>query len=482
MPTRRAVATAFGSVLLLFLALVAAPASAGDLPDSLSTTSAALAEEPPSQPVLCNGLAEDGEAPVGSNAPTDQGVTPGAYFSYLKLSAADQTAIRNRVLNTIKSTNGRYCAPTGSTDASGNPLYTVEHGSVKLASWSWNDWAITEALKAARARGVSVQAIAARNINEKGNESGPYQPWVGAGGMRRSFDYYSDTVPSGLLDDENSWVHDCAGACRGGGGIAHAKYFLFQDVRSGAAGSEHVRDLVVQTSMNLTTFAYKGQWNQAKVMTDAESYADFRTIFYEAAQQSVNAFARWDHGTVSDIFFPKHGAPDPTLRLLDSVDCSGRTPVRVINYAIYDDRGLALARKLRGLWGAGCDVKVIYSLSTRPVLRILRSRAGRGPIPVKQTVLRNRSGEIVKYNHSKWVSVGDRVEAGSANWSNNAWTGDEQMQDFDGAGPFRDAFNRTWNQGISRAPRGGRLGEEIQDAPLVLRWGHGELRHLTPEG
>ena len=468
MSARPALATALVSVLLLCSGLLATPASADDAP--------------PGQPALCNGLREDGEAPIGSNAPSDQGITPGAYFSYLKLSGADQTAIRNRVLNTIKSTNGRYCAPTGLDDGLGNPLYTVVHGSIKLTSWSWNDWDVTEALKAARSRGVSVQAIAARNINEKGNDSGPYKPWVGAGGMRRSFDYYRDRVPSALLDDETSWVHDCAGSCRGGGGIAHAKYFLFQDVRSSAMGSDHVRDLVVQTSMNLTTFAYKGQWNQAKVMTDADSYANFRSIFFEAAQQSENGFARWDHGTISDIFFPKKSAPDPTLQMLNRVNCSGRTPVRVIMYAFYDDRGLALARQLRNLWGDGCDVKIIYSLSTRGVLGILRSRAGRGPIPMKQTVIRNRKHEIVKYNHSKWVSAGDRVQAGSANWSNNAWTGDEQIQEFNGAGPFQAAFNRTWSQKISKAPKGARLGDELLQAPEELRWGHGELKYLSPEG
>ena len=55
---------------------------------------------------------------------------------------------------------------------------------------------------------------------------------------------------------------------------------------------------------------------------------------------------------------------------MHGLDCwhQRRTKIRVINYAIYDTRGVWLAKKLRSLWNAGCDVAIIYSLSTRPVL------------------------------------------------------------------------------------------------------------------
>ena len=41
----------------------------------------------------------------------------------------------------------------------------------------------------------------------------------------------------------------------------------------------------------------------------------------------------------------------------------------MINYAIYAARGEWIAQKLRSLWHAGCDVSIIYSVTTRPVLR-----------------------------------------------------------------------------------------------------------------
>ena len=35
---------------------------------------------------------------------------------------------------------------------------------------------------------------------------------------------------------------------------------------------------------------------------------------------------------------------------------NGRTRVRMINYAIYQDRGTAIAKRLRTLWNGGCNV------------------------------------------------------------------------------------------------------------------------------
>ena len=96
-----------------------------------------------------------------------------------------------------------------------------------------------------------------------------------------------------------------------------------------------------------------------------------------------------------------------------------------------------IAKKLRRLWRAGCDVAIIYSVSSRPVLSILRSGSGRGPVPMKQSVVKDSWGNIVKYNHSKWMTISGRwggsagayeTFSGSANWANLAFGDDEQMQ------------------------------------------------------
>ena len=70
--------------------------------------------------------------------------------------------------------------------------------------------------------------------------------------------------------ESQSFARQCRGACRGRGGTPHSKYFLFDNV-----GSSHQRNIVVQTSMNLTTFAFQGQWNQAQAMRSLPVYDHF---------------------------------------------------------------------------------------------------------------------------------------------------------------------------------------------------------------
>ena len=65
---------------------------------------------------------------------------------------------------------------------------------------------------------------------------------------------------------------------RSAGGTPHSKYFLFNNV-----GSAHSRNIVVQTSMNLTPFAVTGQWNQATAIRgNSDVYADFLHVFKQS--------------------------------------------------------------------------------------------------------------------------------------------------------------------------------------------------------
>ena len=149
-----------------------------------------------------------------------------------------------------------------------------------------------------------------------------------------------------------------------------------------------------------------------------------------------------------------------------------RTRIRIINYSIYGDRGVWIAKKLRGLWNAGCDIKMIYAVSSRPVISILRNGSGRGGIPLRQSVITNGKREIVKYNHSKWMTVSGNwrnqpgqfaTMSGSANFSLFAFSGDEQIQTIISRGQalrHNGAFNTTWAQGSSHAPGYGIKGSE----------------------
>lgn len=117
-PRRLPIALVPVLVLVLALTLLDAPASFAD--------DAAPSPEPP-----CGG-----SVPVGANVAADRPMSPGDYFSYPNRSRAEKRAIRKRVLDTIKSTNGEYCADTGRTDLQGNPVYEVRHGVIKVATWS----------------------------------------------------------------------------------------------------------------------------------------------------------------------------------------------------------------------------------------------------------------------------------------------------------------------------------------------------------
>ncbi len=205
-------------------------------------------------------------------------------------------------------------------------------------------------------------------------------------------------------------------------------------------------------------------------------------VFREARlnRPSASPYRNYVVGPFSSIFFPLPGATsaiDPVMQTLNQTRCtgatssgtrSGRTRIRVINYAIYDTRGLWLSKKLRSLWNAGCDVRIIYSLATKPVLDILRHRSGRGPIPMKQSVIRNRRGQIVKYNHSKSMvitgnwgsSTGSWLSfSGSANWSNVAFSAPtSRCSRSTATAPARQYLRQLRPRPGGSGPRGGPAG------------------------
>ena len=423
-----------------------------------------------------------------------------SFFSYPNRSGAERHAIRKRVLRTINSVWG------GPRSSIGTPL--PGNGSIRIATWSFDSWETARALVAARKRGVSVQVVAAKSANKD------HAAWRWLR-KRLGSRLYRPGHPS--TASVSSFARQCRGSCRGPGGTPHAKYFLFDNV-----GASHKRHVVVQTSMNLTGRAAWGQWNQAQVMHEPRVYRDFLAVFNQArvGRQVAQPYHVAVIGSqVVHYFFPRPQATvteDPIMQNLNAVSCTGatagspggRTQIRVIQYAIYSDRGVWIAKKLRSLWNAGCNLAIIYSVASRPVLRILRSRSGRGPVPMRQSVVKDPWGNIVKYNHSKWMSIVGRFGSstgahvtlsGSANWARLAFGDDEQMQRLSNRTETRRhvaAFGKTWRQKSSRPPPGsGRaagartLGRTSADAsadtlesiPEEPVFGRGIYRYLTED-
>jgi PLD-like domain len=426
--------------------------------------------------------------------PSNSVLGNGSYFSYPQ--NASRTAIRNRVVRTINSTWGKYSVGG-----------EVRRGKIYMTTWSFNDMGVRNALVDAARRGTTVRIIASKGINQREN----YRPW-------KSLKSAISRLKSYSTPDPNNIARECTGSCRGGGGTQHAKFFLFDDV-----GNSHVRNIVMQTSMNLTPFAFKGQWNQATVYRGEKFFNLFRLIHNQMSERrnrGGNAYVRRGVVGVTHIFFPGGSASrDPIMQALSQVKCrgasNGATRIRVIQYAIHETRGNRIAKRLRNLWNAGCNVRIIYGVTSRPVLKILRSRSGRGAVPMKQNVIRNKRGEIVKYNHSKWIGISGfygsnrnnwTVNAGSSNWSDIAYRSDEQMQQFFGfdrtATYFRN-FDKTWNQGTSKPPRFGRMStstslrtlapqeaaeelaieeEALEDVPQQPTFGKGIYKYMSEFG
>jgi len=393
--------------------------------------------------------------------PRNYVIRPTSYFSFPNRSRRERLAIHNKVLATIRSVWG------GRKTSLGVPLRA--NGKIRIATWSFDDWDVAKALVAAKKRGVSVQVVAAKSAN-KG-----HKPWRW---LRKKLGKKLYRAGNASSRERTSFARQCRGSCRGPGGTPHSKFFLFKNV-----GSRHLPAVSVQGSANLTGMAYTGQWNHVQVQHSSRIWNDFMAVFREMRimRPRGNPYHVQRVGNIANYFFPRPRARprhDPVMQLLSRVNCqgatgggtrAGRTKIRIIQYAIYGERGTWIAKKLRYLWRAGCNIAMIYALSSRSVLSILRSRAGRGAIPMKQSVIKDPWGNIVKYNHSKWMTITGRWARsrasyitfnGSANWSNLAFSGDEQMQRISSrfhALRHNSAFAKTWRQKTSRKPSFGRI-------------------------
>jgi phosphatidylserine/phosphatidylglycerophosphate/cardiolipin synthase-like enzyme len=477
MPVRRTSVIVFALAVLATMLAVTGPSTAAA---PASTATAATAAKP--------------AARVVGQPRTLYTVPANSYFSYPNAGKKAKYAIRNKVLATINSTWG------GPRTADGLP--GPDNGTIRIATWSFKDWTIARALVAARNRGVSVQVVAAKARNAPNPQWRYLKKQLGS---RLARPGRPATV------NQVSFARECRGACRGRGGTPHAKYFLFHNV-----GRTHVPATVFQTSMNLTNMGFEGQWNQAEVSHSQEVYDDFMTIYGQTrlgvAQRSPHRIFSEGGGTVTSEFFPYHAnaSTDPVMRLLSGVSCNNagvgtpgnHTRLRIINYSIYGNRGVWIAKRLRQLWNQGCDIRMIYAVSSRPVISILRNGSGRGRIPLRQSVITNSKREIVKYNHSKWLTISGNwrgqpgqyvTMSGSANFSLFAFTGDEQLQTIVNkyqALRHNATFNATWRQKSSHNPGFGIKGSEgrmteaarIASIPQEPTWGKGIYKYLGPDG
>ncbi|GGF34297.1 hypothetical protein GCM10011519_04720 [Marmoricola endophyticus] len=370
------------------------------------------------------------------NAGRQPAPVQGTYFNYPYGSTASKRNIRDMVIKAVNSSPA--CE------------------SVSISVYSLNDDSLVNALIAAYQRGVRVRVIVNSHMVHGSTTSKPFLRLVSV--------LHSNTQAP-------SFAIICRGSCRGTGGNHHSKMYLFSRVVDN-------RNVTMMGTHNSTMKAVNGQWNSLDVYDDEDTFDYYSSIFDQEVRDRpvANSFADRITGEVETFFFPKPGttaANDPFMVRMRNVGCTGvsaghgragRTLVRVGMYAWHDDRGIWLAKRIRALWDAGCDVAIEYAIIGNTVKRILYSPAGRGRIPMRQVATSTKNGTIVNYLHQKYVTISGRegsnpgshfTMTGTSNWANLGLVSDDSVQLWRSVGrdaQYRQVFYNVWRGPKAHVP------------------------------
>ena len=308
---------------------------------------------------------------------------------------------------------------------------TPRGANIDIFTWNFMSSEGTRALLAAQKRGVRVRLLMARsNLTEIDNP--PFKRL--RAGLKAG--------NKGRRDARKSFAKVCQGTCRAKGGAAHSKFFLFSKVGK-------ARNVYMQGSANFTNAAAWNQWNDIYTHVGNEAiYKWALARFNEAVADKPlkRPYAHKKFGSTELIMFPNTGArtTDPVMDLLNKVKCRGatntasrRTVIRVAPDVMRNDRGMKLARKLRGLWQSGCQVRIGYTVMGIDIGRYLREETGRGPVPMRHLASDvDLDGDFDTYFHLKAMTIVGNVAGkranhvvlnGSANWSGLAKVSDENL-------------------------------------------------------
>jgi hypothetical protein len=395
--------------------------------------------------------------------PDSYGAPNGVAFSH-PYRKAHKYKVRDRILRTINS------VPPG--------------GRIQVASWSFSSKTYYKALNQARKRGVAVQIVLAYRNKAKNSD---YRT------LRKLFG--TAVTPTG------TWVKKCDRSCRGRSGTMHSKIFLF-------SASYRTPYVIMTGSANLTDFAVTNQWNQMSVVSGNKPvYDEGVRIFQQMVldRQASPMYVSTNFPGITSYYYPttaERTSTDFMYQALSRVHCrgatntkSGRTVVKIAMYAWYQDRGKWLAKLVRQLWGEGCNVQIVYAISSDPVKKVLYSPSGRGRIPMRQILLANTKGTPIYYLHDKWVAIrgwygpnrGTTVSfQGSFNFSDLGFKSDENFQALYGSSYYRmfaDDFGLLWKDKQARAP------SPISTIPTIegrytkddLRLGTGVYRYMEAD-
>ena len=251
----------------------------------------------------------------------------------------------------------------------------------------------------------------------------------------------------GTKRKRKSFAYECHHGCRSTGENLHTKFYLF----SHTGGAYRT---VMTGSVNLTGNSAMNQYNDLWVINNAKKLTDrFRTLWGQMKKDKA-AHPGWLVQKAGKDFrleatpFPHPGPRhDPIISILNKVHCLGathgtgnkvhHTVVRVVMHAWNDERGHYLAQKIRRLYAAGCDVKLMYGFAGANVRSTFATSTARGYIPVHTTGMdTNDDGLIDLYTHQKELLISGHygksthtrlVVTGSSNWNKDGIRGDEEI-------------------------------------------------------
>jgi phosphatidylserine/phosphatidylglycerophosphate/cardiolipin synthase-like enzyme len=295
---------------------------------------------------------------------------------------------------------------------------TAKGEFVRVAVWNYDDRGVANALIDAHSRGVNVQVVVANTVFNSN--------WI------RTFNALNSSR------HDQSFAIRCSGGCRSRS-ILHAKFVLISRVHKAS-------DISMVGSFNLTRPAGYRQWNDMVTTRDQEFYESLVGTFREYAddQPLARPYQVTDLGKQKITLWPSIGRNNIRDELkkvrcqippAQSVNGQRRTRIRIAIAGWFDSFGTDIARQVRSLWGRGCDVRIITTLSGRGVNRTLRSGKGRGPVPIRRvTIDRNQDRVPERYLHMKAIAINgvfdgdadaDVLITGSPNWSARAQRSDE---------------------------------------------------------
>ncbi|MCO5993045.1 phospholipase D-like domain-containing protein [Actinoallomurus rhizosphaericola] len=338
---------------------------------------------------------------------------PSAVFNVPSGSAAEQNAIAHHV---NQLTAG---APRGAL--------------IRIAVFMFTSQAFARTLTDAKRRGAHVQLV----VDASTRDNDAYRRVERALGTSRK---------------RSSWVVACHKGCVGDT-IMHNKFFLFS--RTGRA-----RNVVVQSSANLTTRNRVNAWNNAFTISDARLYRAYGRYFsaLAARHHERDHYRVTRSGPVTAYTFPRAGdsaTTDTLYRLLGKVGCGGGTSVHVTTFNL---SRTDVAERLWSLSHQGCDVRVIYTNLSDRAREILEQEDGPELLSSHYMYFDAETGdEVDAFAHSKYVLIDGTyagrsrkvVITGSPNYTEPALRhNDETMISIEGAGvygAYENNFTRLWD-------------------------------------